>query len=214
MQETFLIDGDGTATLILAHGAGAPMDSDFMNLLTGHLVTAGIRVVRFEFPYMTARRRDGRKRPPNSQRQLLDHWRECIGQVREVFGGDALFIGGKSMGGRMASLLAADPAIDDAIKGCLCFGFPFHAPGKPEKWRVDHFAVLQVPLWIAQGDRDPFGRFSDVQSRSAAWPGVTLQRVMDGDHDFRPTKRSGLRPELVMKETAEAAAAFIRQQSG
>lgn len=215
IADNVLIEGEGTATLILAHGAGAPMDSAFMNLLSRYVAEAGIRVVRFEFPYMAARREDGRKRPPNNQRQLLDCWWASIDGVRERFGGDSLFIGGKSMGGRMASLLAADPAINErGVKGCLCFGYPFHPPGKPDKWRVEHLSALNVPLWIAQGERDPFGRFPEVSPRIAAWPQVTLWPVAEGDHDFRPTKRGGFTQEGVMREAAEAAAAFMLQQAG
>lgn len=214
LTDNFLIEGEGVETLILAHGAGAPMDSGFMNLLSSNLAGLGIRVARFEFPYMAARREDGRKRPPSSQRQLLDYWWSSIDRARDMFGGKSLFIGGKSMGGRMASLLAADAAIEGSgVRGCLCFGYPFHPPGKPDKWRVDHLATLNIPVWIAQGERDPFGRFAEVQPRVSSWSRVTLQAVSEGDHDFRPTRRGGLTPEGVMRETAEAAAIFMREHA-
>jgi hypothetical protein len=96
---------DTLPTLILAHGAGAPMDSEFMTDMAARLAVRGINVMRFEFPYMAQRRLDGRKRPPNPQAQLLDCWRQVYAQVRPHVAG-RLAIGGKSMGGRMASLVA------------------------------------------------------------------------------------------------------------
>lgn len=101
--------GSLSATLILAHGAGAPMDSPFMERIAELLAAQGIAVARFEFPYMAQRREDGRKRPPNPQAQLLDCWRRVHAQVRETLDGP-LALGGKSMGGRMASLLADEQA--------------------------------------------------------------------------------------------------------
>lgn len=191
------------------------MDSAFMNALSNAISSQGVRVVRFEFPYMALRREDGRKRPPNDQRQLLLSWREHIQQARDRLGSGPLFIGGKSMGGRMASMAATDPAVaEQGVRGCLCFGYPFHPPGKPENWRIDHFPDVQVPLWVAQGERDPFGRYAEVVARLKVSSTFTLYRVVDGDHDFRPTKRSGLDPATIVGDTAKAAAAFIHEYSG
>ncbi len=127
--------GSLSATLILAHGAGAPMDSPFMERIAELLAAQGIAVARFEFPYMAQRREDGRKRPPNPQAQLLDCWRRVHAQVRETLDGP-LALGGKSMGGRMASLLADELGADALV----CLGYPFYAAGKPEKPRVAHLA--------------------------------------------------------------------------
>lgn len=117
-------------TLILAHGAGAPMDSPFMQTMAQGLAACGVRVVRFEFAYMAQRRADGRKRPPNPQAQLLQQWREVYAQVRQRVAGPVA-IGGKSMGGRMASLLADE----FGASALVCLGYPFYAAGKPEKPR-------------------------------------------------------------------------------
>lgn len=214
LAEKFLVEGDGNATLLLAHGAGAPMDSVFMNELSNALSNLGVRVMRFEFPYMALRREDGRKRPPNNQRQLLASWWEHIQLARDLLGSGPLFIGGKSMGGRMASMAATDPAVAaKEVRGCLCFGYPFHPPGKPDNWRIDHFSDVQVPLWIAQGERDPFGRYDEVVRRLPASSSLAVHRVVDGDHDFRPTKRSGLDPATILGGAAKAAADFMRVHS-
>ncbi|MBW6119335.1 alpha/beta family hydrolase, partial [Pseudomonas aeruginosa] len=138
--------GSLSATLILAHGAGAPMDSPFMERIAELLAAQGIAVARFEFPYMAQRREDGRKRPPNPQAQLLDCWRRVHAQVRETLDGP-LALGGKSMGGRMASLLADELGADALV----CLGYPFYAAGKPEKPRVAHLAGLRTPTLIVQG---------------------------------------------------------------
>lgn len=119
--------------LILAHGAGAPMDSGFMDEMAQRLAALGVAVVRFEFPYMAERRVTGGKRPPNPQKVLLECWREVYRQVRPLVAGK-LAVGGKSMGGRMASLLADELGADALV----CLGYPFYAVGKPEKPRVEH----------------------------------------------------------------------------
>src|SRR5207253_2019222 len=145
-------------TLILAHGAGAPMDSSFMSDMAARLAGRGISVLRFEFPYMAQRRLDGGRRPPDPAPKLLECWREVYTQVRRHVAG-RLVIGGKSMGGRMASLLA-DELQADAL---VCLGYPFYAVGKPEKPRVEHLAELRTPTLIVQGERDALGNRQAVE---------------------------------------------------
>lgn len=128
---------DYKGCLILAHGAGAPMDSGFMDEMAQRLAALGVAVVRFEFPYMAERRVTGGKRPPNPQKVLLECWREVYRQVRPLVAGK-LAVGGKSMGGRMASLLADELGADALV----CLGYPFYAVGKPEKPRVEHLAEI------------------------------------------------------------------------
>ncbi|HAC28195.1 MAG TPA: alpha/beta hydrolase, partial [Marinobacter hydrocarbonoclasticus] len=128
---------DAKAVMILAHGAGAPMDSLFMELLAEALAGQGIESVRFEFPYMVKRREDGRKRPPDRQPALLAAFEDQVSLAREELGSQVpLLVGGKSMGGRMATLLAAGKFRD--IDGVACYGYPFHPPGKLDRWRTDH----------------------------------------------------------------------------
>lgn len=188
------------ATLILAHGAGAPMDSEFMNDIAQRLAALGVGVLRFEFPYMAQRRIDGGKRPPNPQPKLLDCWREVHATLRPHISG-RLAIGGKSMGGRMASLLA-DELQADAL---ICLGYPFYAAGKPEKPRVSHLAELQTPTLILQGERDALGNRETVE-------GYTLSRhihvhwLPTANHDLKPLKAAGVSHEASLQTVAEQIA--------
>lgn len=191
------------ATLILAHGAGAPMDSEFMKQMAQLLAHRGVAVLRFEFPYMAQRRVDGRRRPPNPQAVLLDSWRDCYRQVRAQVSGP-LAIGGKSMGGRMASLLA-DELQADAL---VCLGYPFHPPGKPEKPRVAHLAALQTPTLILQGERDALGNQATVAGYALSAV-IQLHWLEAADHDFAPLKRTGLTQLGHLQAAADATAAFL-----
>lgn len=199
----FLLDeavGEHVATLLLAHGAGAPMDSDFMNALAAALAGHGVRVLRFEFSYMAQRRSGGGKRPPERAPLLLAQFAEALQQA----GGENIFIGGKSMGGRMASLLACE----QACAGVLCFGYPFHPPKKLEKTRIDHFPALRTPLLICQGERDAFGNTVEVASYELPKK-VRLHWLKDGNHDFLPRKSSGVTQQKNIEEAAKAAAVFM-----
>ncbi|KIH84895.1 alpha/beta family hydrolase [Pseudomonas batumici] len=194
------------ATLILAHGAGAPMDSDFMNAMAERLALQGIAVLRFEFPYMAQRRLDGGKRPPNPQARLLECWREVYeGARRQVQG--PLFIGGKSMGGRMASLLADDLG----AQGLVCLGYPFYAAGKPEKPRVAHLADIATPTLIVQGERDALGNRETVPGYALS-AAVQVSWLAAADHDLKPLKASGFSHEQHLDTAARQVHDFIRHQ--
>lgn len=196
--------GEAFASLILAHGAGAPMDSPFMQDVTDRLVARGLAVYRFEFAYMAERRATGRKRPPNQQPQLLQQWQAVFEAVRQQAAGP-LAIGGKSMGGRMASLLV-DELQADAL---VCLGYPFYPAGKPEKPRVAHFAGLRTPTLIVQGDRDALGDRAAVADYTLS-PAIHLHWLAAADHDLKPLKRSGLTHDQHLDEAANAIAAFIK----
>ncbi len=198
--------GDKTiGTLILAHGAGAPMDSDFMQRLTAALNRAGVTVIRFEFPYMQRVRESGKRRPPDSQPVLLQYWRDLY---REVASDPAivgpLLIGGKSMGGRMASLLADELG----VTGLCCFGYPFHAPDRPAELRTEHLRGLVTPGLILQGTRDPFGTPQELAAQSLSGA-LTMHWLESGDHDFLPTRASGLTQQTLLTQAATATAKFI-----
>ncbi|MBC9250524.1 alpha/beta hydrolase [Pseudomonas alcaligenes] len=197
-------DGMSQYSLILAHGAGAPMDSGFMQHMAELLAACGVNVLRFEFPYMAARRADGGKRPPNPQAQLLECWREVYRTVRAQLGG-TLAIGGKSMGGRMASLLA-DELEADAL---VCLGYPFYAAGKPEKPRVEHLRELQTRTLIVQGERDALGNREAVAGYSLA-PAIAVEWLAAADHDLKPLKASGFSHEQHLQHAAQQVAAFLR----
>ncbi|KDD69602.1 alpha/beta hydrolase [Pseudomonas mandelii PD30] len=195
-----------SATLILAHGAGAPMDSGWMNDMAARLAASGINVLRFEFPYMAQRRIDGGKRPPNPAPKLLECWREVYAVVRRHVTG-RLAIGGKSMGGRMASLLA-DELEADAL---VCLGYPFYAVGKPEKPRVEHLAALKTRTLIVQGERDALGNREAVEAYTLA-PSIEVFWLVAGDHDLKPLKASGFSHEQHLAVTASRVAAFLQGQ--
>ncbi len=193
------------ATLALAHGAGVGMDSPFMQAFAEGLAGHGLRVARFEFPYMAATRRDGRRRPPNPQPTLLATWRAVV----DALGGPTgLLVGGKSMGGRMASLLAAELEQEGSpVAGVICLGYPFHPPGKPDNARLDHLRTLRTPTLIVQGTRDPFGTQTEVTAYALP-ASVRLHWAKDGDHHLAPRQASGRGTEQNRREAMAAVAAF------
>jgi predicted alpha/beta-hydrolase family hydrolase len=167
-----IVDGpaDASETVILAPGAGGGMHSPFMSTVAREVASAGVRVIRFEFAYTSAKR----KRPDPAPK-LLDEWRAVI----EKFG-NGIFVGGKSMGGRMASMVADETS----VRGLVCLGYPFHPPGQPEKLRTKHLETLRTPALIVQGTRDAFGS-RDVVSSYQLSPSIRIDWVEGADHSFR-----------------------------
>lgn len=200
----FLIDGPKGAkhTLVLAHGAGAHMDSDFMNVFAAGVADAGVRVARFEFPYMVKRRADGKRRPPDRAPVLLETYLEVV----EALGADNLIIGGKSMGGRIASMIADEAG----VAGLVCLGYPFHPPGKPDKLRTEHLEGLITPALFLQGERDPFGRREEVSGYSLS-KFVSVEFMPDGDHDLKPRKASGRTREQNWEDGITRIVRFIER---
>jgi len=188
-----LIDGPDTApaTVLLAHGAGAPMDSPFMASIASGLAETGWRVVRFEFPYMARMRETGRRQGPDRMPVLQEAFRQQVRLERGESPERLVFIGGKSMGGRVASLLVDELAPSDGVHGCLCLGYPFHPPGKPLQLRTEHLAGLLTATLILQGERDSFGRREEVVTYSLS-PQVQVRWIPSGNHSFKPTRSSGL----------------------
>ena len=161
MSRDFLFDGSATApaTILLAHGAGAAMDSASLSAMAEALASAGLRVARFEFGYMAARRTtEGRKPPPRAE-TLIAEYRSA---VAELAANAPLIIGGKSMGGRVASMVADELFEAGKIAGLVCLGYPFHPPGRPEQLRTAHLEHLRTPTLICQGTRDEFGTREEV----------------------------------------------------
>jgi uncharacterized protein len=174
---------DAPLTLVLAHGAGAPMDSPFMNQVAESVADGGIRVVRFEFPYMAARRTGGRRGAPDREPVLLQSWRDVIAKLGNP---SRMVIGGKSLGGRIASMVA-----DEAhVAGLVCLGYPFHPPGNPARTRIAHLEHLRTPALIVQGERDSFGRPDEVAGYQLS-PAIRIEWIADGDHSFKPRASSG-----------------------
>jgi hypothetical protein len=210
-----LIDGSGQApaTLLLAHGAGAPMDSPFMAAIATGLAERGWRVVRFEFPYMALVRGTGRRRAPDRLPVLQASFREQVRMERQAWPDRPLLLGGKSMGGRVASLLVDELAASDGVRGCLCLGYPFHPPGKPLQLRTAHLAGLHSPTLILQGERDPFGKPEEVGGYSLS-PQVQVRWIASGDHSFKPSRRSGLDEAGNLAAAVGLAAAFLERILG
>lgn len=177
MVTRVLTDGpkNAKATYLFAHGAGGPMDHPWMTRVARDLGERGIRVVRFNFPYMEAKRR-APDRPP----VLLDTFRQII---EEHGGGANVAIGGKSMGGRMATMIADEMN----VRGVAVFGYPFHPPGKPEQLRTAHLETLSTPALILQGTRDPFGTREEV-NRYKLSRAVDVYWLEGGDHSLKPAE--------------------------
>jgi predicted alpha/beta-hydrolase family hydrolase len=186
MSTRFLTDGPKGAplTILLAHGAGAPMDSGAMTATTQALAAEGFRVARFEFEYMAARREGGSKRPPPKAERLQDEYRQAI---TDLGAQSMLVIGGKSMGGRVASMVADQEFAEGKIAGLLCLGYPFHPPAKPDKLRTAHLGDLKTPTLICQGTRDPLGSEDEVKGYDIS-DAIELLWLADGDHDLKPRK--------------------------
>lgn len=190
--------------LLFAHGAGIPMDAPWMNSLCDALASKGLRTVRFEFAYM-ASRRSGQRKPPPKAEKLMDEYRAAIADLR--FKG-RLFIGGKSMGGRVASMMADGLFDQGEIAGLVCVGYPFHPPGRPEKLRTGHLAGLKTPTLICQGERDLFGAIGEVSAYGLS-SAIEVKWLGDGDHDLKP--RRPLTQEDNLDSAATAIAMFIKR---
>ncbi len=208
MATEFLFDGpeDARVTIMLAHSAGAPMDSASMNATTRALAAAGFRVVRFEFGYMAARR-GGTRRPPPKAETVMVEYVAAIDDLGPTNG--PLIIGGKSMGGRVASMIADAEHDAGRIAGLLCLGYPFHPPGRPTQLRTRHLVGLRCPALICQGTRDEFGVPDEVGTYGLS-PRIEVKWLEDGDHDLKPRKSiSGFSTADHLKTVAEAVSAWV-----
>lgn len=204
-------DTNPVATLLLAHGSGAPMDSPFMNRFAELASVNSIATARFEFPYMAQRREGGSKRPPPKVESLQDDFLEAVTAVLAESAGTVL-VGGKSMGGRIAAMLGGRDDLDARIAGILCLGYPLHPQKKPEQLRLTPLQNSRLPLLIVQGDRDPFGTKAEFES-------ITLPQTIkivwaeNGNHDLAPTGRSPATWEGNLTLAAEAAKDFAHSLS-
>ncbi len=198
----FLFDGppDAATTVALAHGAGAGAETPFLNTVAAGLAGRGIRVTRFEFPYMVKRRLDGGRRPPDRADRLMACWREVAAEL----GGRRLVVGGKSMGGRIASMIADEVG----ASGLVCLGYPFHPVAKPDRLRIEHLRAIETPTLILQGERDALGSRAEVEGYPLA-SAIRIHWLPDGDHDLKPRKRSGHTEAGNMARAVDEIAAFV-----
>lgn len=203
MPEELLIEGPPNAahTLVLAHGAGAPMDSPFMKRVSAALASRGIRVVRFEFPYMARRRESGGRGAPDRPAVLMARWKDVI---ERLGGGARTVIGGKSMGGRIASMVADEVE----ARGLVCLGYPFHPPGDASRLRTAHLESLSTPALIVQGTRDTFGSAQEIPAYRLS-PSIRVAFIEGGDHSFKPPARSGRTEAQNLEDAIGIVADFV-----
>ena len=211
MTTQFLFDGpqDAEFTLLLAHGAGAPMDSASMNAATKVLAAAGFRVARFEFDYMASRRTPAGSKPPPKAETVMPEFVAAVDDLGPTEG--PLIIGGKSMGGRVASMVADQLYAAGRIAGLLCLGYPFHPPGRPTQLRTKHLIELKTPTLICQGTRDEFGTRYEVGDYGLS-DQIELFWLEDGDHDLKPRKSiSGFTTAQHLEAVANEVTAWVRR---
>ncbi|WP_439833628.1 alpha/beta fold hydrolase [Aeromonas enteropelogenes] len=191
---------DAPVRILLAHGAGAGMEHAFLAELSRLLAGPDIEVVRFNFPYMIKRAQDGKRRPPDRQPALLEHWRQM---VRE-FAHPKLFLAGKSMGGRMAAEIAGEMN----AAGLLILGYPFHPPAKPDRWRGEVLKQITTPTLLLQGERDTFGSRAELVDFPFS-SAVSVHWLTDGDHGFKPRKASGVSEQENLQQAANEIRRFV-----
>jgi len=208
MAGQFLISGPSNAGLrfLCAHGAGAGMETPFLRAMAELLAERGVATYRFEFGYMAARRQAGARKPPPKAERLVEEYRSA---VEALPAGGPLLIGGKSMGGRVASLLADNLYAAGRIRGLVCLGYPFHPPGKPDRLRTAHLEAITCPTLIVQGERDPFGSRVEVESYRLS-SAIRIHWIGDGDHDLGPRGGSGFTRKGNLADAASAVAVFAQ----
>jgi len=195
--------------VLLAHGAGVPMEAPLLEMVALLLAGAGVPVLRFLYPYTERARREDRRLPPDRMPALLEAHRAAAGVLRERFPTARWIFGGKSMGGRMASLLAAE---DDALHALFFLGYPLHPAGKPERLRSEHFAAIELPALFLQGTRDALCELPLLHRELELWGGpVSVHEVEGADHGFDVRKKDGRTPEEVTRELQDALLGWLDQ---
>lgn len=204
--------------LLFAHGAGAGQQSPFMRQFVTSLAAQGVQVLCVDFPYMQQMQETGKRRPPPPIAQTLDQFAQWYALLADLFD-EPLWIGGKSMGGRVATLfaskqptsnpLASELSSDSAVPGVVVAGYPFHPTKAPDKLRLDHWPAIACPMLILQGERDPFGTRDEVAGYTLP-SNAQLAWLTDGDHDFKPRRFSGLTQTVLIDEATQIAASFVR----
>lgn len=194
---------------VFAHGAGAPADSVFMETVAKGLADHGIGVIRFNFPYMQQRVDGGSRRPPERADKLIAQYEQLIAEIAKP-----MVIGGKSMGGRIASLVCAQSSenINTYIKGVACLGFPFHPAAKPEKLRTEHFPIINCETLIIQGDRDKLGSKEEVEGYGLP-ESIEWLWLPDGDHDLKPRVKSGFTHQQHLQGAIKRLAVFVQKHA-
>jgi predicted alpha/beta-hydrolase family hydrolase len=199
-------------TLVLAHGAGAGQDSRFITQFANGLASRGVDILTFNFLYTEQHRR-----VPDRTDKLEACYRAAISAARNhrPFGGHAVFIGGKSMGGRIATHLAAGAGSDAAangISGLVLLGYPLHPPGKPDQLRAAHLEKIRVPMLFVQGSRDPFGTPAELRPIvERLGVDVTLHVVENGDHSLAPPRKGPITVEQIYGDLQDMIVDWLRR---
>lgn len=191
-----------SAAIVVAHGAGAGQTSPFMVRTADGLAARGVAAATFDFPYMAARRR-----APDRADVLERRWEEAIDEARAAFGGLPLFIGGKSMGGRIASQVAARG--DGTLAGLVFLGYPLHPPGRPELRRDAHLPSVREPMLFVQGSRDAFGTADEIRALLPRLRRASLYEIPGADHAFKVAGRGGPRPDAVLAAILDAVRSWM-----
>jgi len=201
------------AQIIFAHGAGADMHHEFMEQITYLFNKANINVLRFNFPYMDKRIELGKRYPPDRMPKLIDCYESVINNFIENDENEEtlpLFIGGKSMGSRVAATIAGNDNVSKIIQGVFCLGYPFHPPKKPEKLRLEPLQNTQRPVLIVQGERDTLGSLVEIMDYEVSGMCKTLF-LTDGDHSLKPRVKSGFTQQQHMENAVHEIATFIQE---
>lgn len=206
---------DPIAQIVFAHGAGADMHHEFMEQVSALFNNANINVVRFNFPYMDKRIELGKRYPPDRMPKLIDCYKRVINDIPVNDSNQGLlplFIGGKSMGSRVAATIAADDDIAVLIEGVFCIGYPFHPTKKTEKLRLEPLQNTQKPVLILQGDRDTLGSQIEIEQYELSWLCHTIY-LPDGDHSLKPRIKSGYTHQQHIETAVNAIVKFIQEES-
>ena len=190
------------AACVVGHGAGAGRNSPFMVRFATGMAERGVSTATFDFPYMAAKRG-----APDKPAVLEASWRTAVEEAKGVFDGLPLFIGGKSMGGRIASHIASQGT--PGLAGLFFLGYPLHPPGAPEKRRDAHLPAIAEPMLFVQGTRDTFGTSSEIDALLPTLQRATLHVVEDGDHSFKVRARSGQKPDQVIDGIMDVVVAWM-----
>ncbi len=203
-------EGECFGTLVLGHGAGAPMDSNFMNRFAEAAAKHGVAVARFEFGYMAKRRKTGKKSPPPRADKLIGEYQKALQLVLDDVEGPVL-IGGKSMGGRVAAVLAGSESLPKRVSGVVCLGYPFHPIGKSDLggWRLEPLQQSLRPIFIAQGDRDQMGNQNEVEAVELPST-ISIDWLEDGNHDLAPRGASPATWNGNIEQSAQKTAEFLK----
>src|SRR4051812_44897821 len=195
------------AACVVGHGAGAGRNSPFMVRFATGMAERGVSTATFDFPYMAAKRG-----APDKPAILEASWRAAVDEARRVFAGLPLFIGGKSMGGRIASPIPSQGT--PGLAGFFFLGYPLPPPGAPEKRRDAHLPAIAEPLLFVQGTRDTFGTSSEIEALLPTLQRARLHAIEDGDHSFKVRARSGQKPDQVIEGVMDVVASWITSLTG